>query len=137
MEIAPNKFRYQKVSDRVQALGTINPLINKTLFDVNIPKLAGNQQSGKWYFFSINFRNGMIEEDIIFRREGPNFSHAYKVVRFTPEYLDQPQPYRNMKIEKKVRHIDPGFPVHELTHLKGDSGWIGVYENSSGSDISI
>ena len=38
-------------------------------------------------------------------------------------------------IKRKIRHIDPMFPVHQLDHLEGDSGWKADYETSSGTKI--
>ena len=129
-----NQYQFQRISQRSLALGTINPLQKNTLFNVAIPK-SDVGQFGKRYFFKISSRNGMVEQDVYLRKEGPHFSTAYKVIYFEPDYSGQFGSIGIGKIQKKVRYIDPAFPVQQLDHLNGDSGWKGNFEISTGASI--
>lgn len=77
----------------------------------------------------------MIEEDVYLRREGDHFSMAYKVVYFEPDYSGQFGGLGIGEIKGKVRHIDAIFPIHELDHLEGDSGWKANYEMATGIEF--
>jgi hypothetical protein len=133
---SPGFFAYEKVNQKNLDVGTIHPLRQKNLFTVKVPVLNGNEQFGRKYFFSINTRNGVIEEDVLIRQEGAHFSFAYKVVRIKPKYSDEGIPSAGIdRFERKIRHIDPTFPVHEMDHLEGDTGWLGTYDEVSGTGI--
>lgn len=135
IKVGENNWKYHKASERIIPLGTVQPLNRKLLFQIQVPELQGNNQFGKKYFFSISTRNGVVEQDVYVRREGPHFSHAFKVVQMTPDYSDRPSNIGIGGIKRKIRHIDNAFPVVELDHLHGDSGWIADYEESSGATI--
>lgn len=135
-QIEGDMFQFQKTSQRSIPLGTVNPLQNNFLFSVKVPKPSNPEdQYGKRFFFKVNSRNGMIEEDLFLRQEGVHFSMAYKVVFFEPDYSGQFGGIGIGSIKRKVRHIDPMFPVHQLDHLEGDSGWKADYEISTGANI--
>ena len=135
--VSGNNYKFEKTVQRSISLGTVNPLQQNTLIEIKLPPSpTPTSQFGKRYFFKINSRNGMVEEDVILRQEGTNFSMAYKVVRFEPDYEGKFGNLGFKNIKPKVRHIDPGFPVHQLDHLDGDSGWKASYEEQSGTSIN-
>ncbi len=137
VKVAQNEYKFQKSNQRTVNLGTVNPLQANNFFQIKVPEPLGpNDQFGKRYFFKINSRNGMIEEDVYIRQEGTNFSMAYKVVNFEPDYSGQFGGIGIGAIKRKVRHIDQIFPVHQLDHMEGGSGWKAEYEIQTGSNIS-
>lgn len=139
-EIVPkdNSFVYKSLGVKSQSLGTISPLLSTgTLFKIAIPETGQNGQFGKHYLFHINARNGSTEQDLLIRQEGPHFSMANKVIFIEPNFSEENNSSKYKTFVKKIRHIDPAFPVHELTHLKGDTGWIGTYETATGTNITL
>lgn len=137
VQIDTNNFQYRKSNQKLINLGTVNPLQRNSLFQIEIPTSNNpTQQFGKRFFFKINSRNGMVEEDVYLRREGAHFSMAYKVVYFEPDYSEKFGGIGIAGIKRKIRHIDPKFPIHELDHLNGDSGWKSQYEAQSGTKIN-
>lgn len=135
--ITGEQYKFEKTGQRSLALGTVNPLQQNVLIETKVPQpVSATSQFGKRYFFKINSRNGMVEEDVVLRQEGANFSMAYKVVRYEPDYESKFGSPGFKNIKPKVRHIDPGFPVHQLDHLNGDSGWKASYEEQTGTGIN-
>lgn len=127
-------FQYQKTKQESIQLGTVNPLRQKLIRELTLPNVP--TQFGKRFFLSISARNTLIEEDIYLRIEGEHYSEAYKVVTFSPDYERTPTGNIGIRaIQRRVRHVDPTFPVHELDHINGDSGWIGDYEQSTGTAL--
>lgn len=137
VKINGNDYKFQNTNQRSISLGTVNPLQANSLFQIQIPKSSGPEdQFGKRYFFKITSRNGLVEEDVYIIREGAHFSMAYKVVNFEPDYSGQFGGIGIGAIKRKVRHIDPMFPIRQLDHLEGDSGWKKKYETQTGNDIN-
>lgn len=128
---------YEKVNRHTTNIGTVHPLKTNDPFKIDVPVLGGYDQFGKRFFFSIRARNGLVEEDVFIRREGTHFSHAYKVVQMFPSFEPSQKASGIAKVFKKIRHIDPAFPVHELSHLQGDSGWLGTFEESTGTTVQL
>ncbi len=136
-QVGADTYQFQKSNQRSIPLGTVNPLQRNSLFQILIPEPTNpSEQFGKHYFFKINSRNGMIEEDVFLRREGVHFSMAYKIVYYEPDYSGQFGGIGIGAIKRKIRHIDPMFPVHQLNHTEGDSGWKADYEIQSGRNLN-
>ena len=136
IKISGNDYNFRKANQRTISLGTVNPLRANNLFQITIPQPSGpGDQFGKHYFFKISSRNGLVEEDVYISREGTQFSMAYKVVYFEPDYSGQFGGIGIGAIKRKIRHIDFTFPVHQLDHIEGDSGWKADYENQTGAKI--
>ncbi|EOQ87407.1 hypothetical protein LEP1GSC202_0331 [Leptospira yanagawae serovar Saopaulo str. Sao Paulo = ATCC 700523] len=134
------KYNYQKVNTLTVNHSTLNPLIEMNyLLEVQIPNHSSpNSQFGKKYFMTIASRNGLIEEDIIIRKEGNNQpTIAYKVISHLPKFSESYPNYDHSTIKARNRHIDPAFPVHELDHTRGDSSWTAKFEFFTGSDLKI
>lgn len=130
VQTGKNAFKYQKVGTRTHQLGTMHPLsANHEFMKVRLP--AGDKsQFGKHFFFRISARNGVIEQDVHVRKEGPHYSQAVKVVMYIPEYASA-HDIANGTIRRRIKKIDAGFPLRELQyHWNGDSGWEANYEES-------
>jgi hypothetical protein len=130
--IEKGNFKWVSVENRKVQYGTVNPLKQFESLDmIHIPDQP--EQFGKKYFIKIDSRNSMIECMIILRRNGKHFSMAYKVVRFLPKYKGKRDHLDWLdRIDAEVRHVDMLFPIHELDHLDGDSGWRADYKIQSG-----
>lgn len=91
-QLGPQLFKYEKEgSTEWLNLGTIHPAKSLEYFrDVELNQLT-NDQDGYHYFFSFKSRNGIVEEDVYIRKEGAQFSIAYKVIRHTFTYKNSPQ----------------------------------------------
>lgn len=133
----PTTMTYEKVNRHTTNIGTVHPLKTNDPFKIDVPVLGGYDQFGKRFFFSIRARNGLIEEDVFIRREGTHFSHAYKVIQMLPSFDPSQRALGISKVFKRIRHIDSAFPRHELSQLEGNSGWLGEFEESTGTGINL
>lgn len=120
--------RYVKTGQTMTPLGTVQPLQTMRTFErVALPISAEGVRFGRRYFFSISSRNGTIEEDVYMRKNGSTYLQAFKVVRMTPNYGQQPLGPIG-EILRPIKEIDRGFPIQEFDHLEGDSGWNAKYD---------
>ncbi|PJZ44835.1 hypothetical protein CH361_14445 [Leptospira brenneri] len=139
LPISEEKSDYFEISKyQLGTFPTINPIsFTKTLWNVKLP-VEGDDfiNFGKKYFLKIYFRNGFIEEEIFIRTINNEFSSAFKVISFEPDYENDHNLSPAKRSKPKVRKIDENFPISEFTHRKGDSSWTANFENSLGLKIS-
>lgn len=114
-------WNYYKTETRRYDLGTVQPLRQELLFQTKVPTNS-SAPFGQRYFLKISSRNLLIEEDIYIRKVGTEFKIAYKVATYSPDYSgDAGQSMKDIK--RRVRSVDDGFPLWELSHYQGDTGW--------------
>lgn len=128
------KARYSKLFEIKKDLGTITPVSNDVYKFSEMPPL-GQMVYGKRYFFNITSRNGYVEQEVLIRKKDQGISIAYSLVYSPPEYSNDVFMVGYGKTRKLIRHIDQDFPVDEIAHMNGGSGWGGKYENSTGKEI--
>lgn len=123
-----NSFVYHPSSSYNVQMGTVHPLKSSSIFrQITLPT-HGFNQFGKRYFMKISSRNGFVEEDIYLRGMATGFVQAFKVVQFLPKYGQNEPGLPLDRILARVKKIDPSFPMQDLDHLNGDSGWSRDYE---------
>lgn len=123
-----NNFAYLPSSSYSVQIGTVHPLKSSSIFRQIILPTDGFNQFGKRYFVKISSRNGFVEEDIYLRGTASGFAQAFKVVQFLPKYGEQGPGLPLDRIAARVKKIDQSFPMQDLDHLNGDSGWNRNYE---------
>jgi hypothetical protein len=122
------KYVYHPSSSYSVQMGTVHPLKSSSIFrQITLPA-NGTNQFGKRYFLKISSRNGFVEEDIYLRETVNGYAQAFKAVQFLPKYGDNVQGLSLDRIEARVKKIDSSFPMQDLDHLDGDSGWNVSYQ---------
>jgi len=123
--------RYLVITERTAPVGTLHPLMHDTFYISDINPTDPTIR-GKRYFFRITTRNGLLTQEVLVRYMAGNPSLAYSVVTMTPNYEDSTFGFSRDKTKKRIRHIDENFPIDEITHVHGDTGWSGKYEQMTG-----
>lgn len=122
-------YAYIATSAYSMQMGTLHPLKSSSILKQFTLPTQGLNEFGKRYFLKISTRNGFVEEDIYIRGTNNGYTQAYKVVQFLPKYGESTFGYPLDRIKARVKKIDASFPMTDLNHLNGDSGWNREYEN--------